>query len=194
MRLGWQWPTLPHRYQCSTIGACGLNCRVRDGAGCTPTALTTNQFLTLTSLCPRASLLALSWLLLAPRNNDVFLTTANYFSLYLLPAASAQKYPHLRIINCQKPSTISTGSLHTLLRFHVLPIKLVVYQRSYFLIGMGYLVLRWASHLDAFSGYPIRRSLLSSAPGGTTDTQALRPSRSSRTRDSSSQIPNAHSG
>jgi hypothetical protein len=191
LRLGWQWPTLPHRYQCSTIGACGLNCRVRDGAGCTPTALTTNQF-ALTHRFVRVLRFLLSLGFLAPRNNDVFLNTTNDFGSY--SAASAQKYPHLRIISCQKPSTISTGSLHTLLRFHVLPIKLVVYQRSYFLKGMGYLVLRWASHLDAFSGYPIRRSLLSSAPGGTTDTQALRPSRSSRTRDSSSQIPNAHSG
>ncbi len=41
-RMGWQRPTLPHRYQCSTIGSCGLNFRVRDGTGCTPTDLATN--------------------------------------------------------------------------------------------------------------------------------------------------------
>ena len=40
---GWQRPTLPHRYQCSTIGARELNCRVRDGAGWTLTALATNN-------------------------------------------------------------------------------------------------------------------------------------------------------
>ena len=60
--------------------------------------------------------------------------------------------------------------------------------------AMGNLILRWASHLDAFSGYPIRRSLLSYATGVTTDTQALRPPRSSRTRGSSSQISIAYSG
>ena len=59
---------------------------------------------------------------------------------------------------------------------------------------MGYLILGGASHLDAFSGYPFRRSLLGYATGVTTDTRALRPSRSSRTRDSFPQIPNAHSG
>ena len=93
-----------------------------------------------------------------------------------------------------KPSTISTGQLHTLLHFHSRPIKLVVSERSYSLEGMGSLILRWASHLDAFSGYPFRRSLLGCAAGATTDTRALRPPRSSRTRGSSSQTPYAHSG
>jgi hypothetical protein len=108
------------------------------------------------------------------------------------------KHLHLRITKprffSKKPSTISTGQLQLLPAFHLPPIKLVVSQRSYSLKEMGYLVLRWASHLDAFSGYPVRRLLLGYAVGTTTDTQELRPSRSSRTRDSSSQIPNAHSG
>jgi hypothetical protein len=34
-------PTLPHRNQCSTIGAEGLNYRVRNGTGCFPNAITT---------------------------------------------------------------------------------------------------------------------------------------------------------
>ncbi len=34
-------------------------------------------------------------------------------------------------ITADKPSTISTGQLHVLLRFHLRPIKLVVSQRSY---------------------------------------------------------------
>ena len=93
-----------------------------------------------------------------------------------------------------KPSTISTGQLQTLLPFHLPPIKLVVSQRSYGLLDLGYLILRQVSHLDAFSGYPFRRSLLGYALGRTTDTRALRPPRSSRTRGSSSQIPYAHSG
>jgi hypothetical protein len=49
---------------------------------------------------------------------------------------------------------------------------------------MGELILERASRLDAFSGYPFRRWLISRAFGKTTDTPELRPSRSSRTRDS----------
>ena len=41
----WRRHTLPHRLQCSTICAHGLNCRVRDGSGCTPAALATNTAL-----------------------------------------------------------------------------------------------------------------------------------------------------
>ena len=40
---GWQRPTLPGGCPPSTIGAGGLNDRVRDGSGCTPTALATNS-------------------------------------------------------------------------------------------------------------------------------------------------------
>src|SRR4029450_4662223 len=56
----------------------------------------------------------------------------------------------------------------------------------------GELVLRGASHLDAFSGYPFRTWLPCSAAGATTGTPEVRPSRSSRTEDSSSQFSSAH--
>ena len=46
---------------------------------------------------------------------------------------------------------ISTGQLNALLRLHLRPIDEVVY-----LGPQGYLVLRGASRLDAFSGYPFR--------------------------------------
>ena len=46
---------------------------------------------------------------------------------------------------------ISTGQLNVLLRLHLRPIDEVV-----FLGPQGYLVLRGASRLDAFSGYPVR--------------------------------------
>jgi len=81
-----------------------------------------------------------------------------------------------------------------LLPVHPRPIQLVVCQRSYSLEEMGNLIWRSVSHLDAFSGYPLRSLLLGHATGVTTDSQALRPPRSSRTRGSASQIPNAHSG
>ena len=51
---------------------------------------------------------------------------------------------------------ISTGLLNALLRLHIPPINLVVSQDPYSLKGMGELILRWASRLDAFSGYPIQ--------------------------------------
>ena len=47
--------------------------------------------------------------------------------------------------------TISTSQLNVLLRLHLWPIDVVVYYGS-----QGYLVLRGASRLDAFSGYPFR--------------------------------------
>ena len=43
-------PTLPHSYLCSTIGAEGLNCRVRNGNGCFPLAKTTGKLYKLKNL------------------------------------------------------------------------------------------------------------------------------------------------
>ena len=91
------------------------------------------------------------------------------------------------------PRPISSSQLHTLLHFHLCPIYLVVFKGSYF-FRMGYLILRGASRLDAFSVYPFRAWLLGHALGRTADTPAARPSRSSRTKDSSSQISYAHAG
>jgi len=47
--------------------------------------------------------------------------------------------------------------------------------------------LRGASRLDAFSGYPVRTWPPGGAAGATTGPPEVRPSRSSRTRDSASQ-------
>ena len=54
------------------------------------------------------------------------------------------------------PRFISIGQLNALLHLHLQPINHIVYVESYYLIGMGYLILGWASHLDAFSVYPFR--------------------------------------
>ena len=59
--------------------------------------------------------------------------------------------------------------------------------------GLGDLILGRASRLYAFSGYHNRTSLPSRAFGKTTGTQEVRPSRSSRTKDSPPQISYAHS-
>ena len=88
------------------------------------------------------------------------------------------------------PRPISNSQLHTLLHFHLCPIYLVVFKGSYF-FRMGYLILRGASRLDAFSVYPFRTWLPCHAAGTATGTPAVRPSRSSRTKDSSLQISSA---
>ena len=54
--------------------------------------------------------------------------------------------------------------------------------------AMGNLILWGASRLDAFSVYPVRTWLPGRAIGMTTGAPEVRPSRSSRTKDSSVQI------
>ena len=91
----------------------------------------------------------------------------------------------------QAERPISTGKLHALLRFHLPPIKVVVFDRPSYAAeaALGDLISGRASCLDAFSNYLFRTSLPSDAPGGTARTQEVRPSRSSRTRDSSLKSP-----
>ena len=91
------------------------------------------------------------------------------------------------------PHPISNSQLHALPHFHLCPIYLVVFKGVYF-FRMGYLILRGASRLDAFSVYPFRTWLPGRRLGSLTDAPAARPSRSSRTKDSSSQISYAHAG
>ena len=92
------------------------------------------------------------------------------------------------------PRPISIAKLHTLLRFHRRPIYLIVSEGSYSLLAMAILFSRGASRLDAFSVYPVRTSLPSCAFGKTTVAPEVRPSRSSRTRDSSCHDSCAHDG
>jgi len=55
-----------------------------------------------------------------------------------------------------RPRPISTARLNTLLCVHLQPINLVVYEGPYLVNPVGDLILRRASRLDAFSGYPDR--------------------------------------
>ncbi len=87
---------------------------------------------------------------------------------------------------------VSTGKLNALPRLHCQPIDLVVYKGPFVLL-QGYLILRQASRLDAFSGYPFRTWLSCYAVGTTTGPPVVRSSRSSRTRNKPSQISCAHS-
>ena len=70
--------------------------------------------------------------------------------------------PDFRLQLWSSPRPISTCQLHTLLYFHLMPIYLILSKGSYLL---GYLILRGASRLDAFSVYPCRTWLLCHGSG-----------------------------
>ena len=75
-----------------------------------------------------------------------------YFSRYRFATRARRSGFHLASTGSnQAYRTISTGQLNALLRLHLRPIDVVVYHGP-----QGYLVLRGASRLDAFSGYPVR--------------------------------------
>ena len=56
----------------------------------------------------------------------------------------------------QASRPISTGKLNALLHLHTRPINVVVYNGPLGDCSQGYLILKEASRLDAFSGYPFR--------------------------------------
>ena len=149
-------PTLPGGYPPSTIGAGGLNFRVRDGNGCDSAAMATGNLAHSSGAAHGRG----------PCETSI--------------ASTGKVVP--------SPRPISTGRLNTLLCVHLRPINVVVYHGPYLVDPVGNLILERASHLDAFSAYPFRRSPTSRALGRTTGTRELRPSRSSRTRDSLPQI------
>ena len=125
----------------------------------------------------------LSFLFLFSLHVPSKLHTRNILSSYFLRLTASRS----------NPRPISNSQLHTLLHFHLCPIYLVVFKGVYS-FRMGYLILRGASRLDAFSVYPFRAWLLGRRLGSLTDAPAARPSRSSRTKDSSSQISCARAG
>ena len=86
------------------------------------------------------------------------------------------------------PRPVSARSLSTLLCLHGWSIYPLLWWGPYPRVVVGDLVWEGVSRLDAFSGYPVRTWLASGAPGGTTGVLEVRPSRSSRTGDSSPQV------
>src|SRR6266508_2900476 len=92
------------------------------------------------------------------------------------------------------PRPISTSRLEPIARLPRLAYQPSVLAGGLTPRGVGDLILKRVSRLDAFSGYLFRTWLTSRAPGGTTGTPEVRPSRSSRTGDSSSQVSCARGG
>src|SRR5918999_2041938 len=150
---------------------------------------------TLPGGCPPSTIGA-SRLNFSVRNGKRCFPAALTAEVVRAPRFRAPSKLHSEHTQCSKsrPRAISTGPLNALPRLHVPPINVVVSHGSYSLKGMGSLISRWASRLDAFSGYPIRTWLISGAVGTTTDTPEVRSLRSSRTRSDSSQASSAHGG
>ena len=165
-------PTLPRPLGRSTIGAVGLNDRVRDGNGCGPYALVASDHL----LTCRQSEVVRSWQ--ASRKTTRMLS--------LQGGAWGVVKPH--------------GRLGPLRSEWVTPRPRAAYRRSGLLRpfrrrkASGAFILGGASHLDAFSGYPHQPSLPGGALGRTAGTRAGRPTRSSRTRVRAPQRSTAHDG
>ena len=133
---------------------------------------------------------------------------ARYAHIFMLSRSNAIMFPirllkvnfHRRLVIhdtssllWSSPRPISDSQLHVLPHFHLCPIYLVVFKGVYF-------TKNGISHLEG--GFTLRCLQRLSLPDlatlpcrwSTTDTPVVRPSRSSRTKDSSSQISYARAG
>ena len=164
-------PYSPTKRIRSTIGAGGLNFCVRNGYRCDPSAIITRKsFFLLFSL------------------SEFFSSSKRFpqnYSMYNL------LQPFLSLV---KPSTYqyqSAQCITTLTHLTYLP---DLPSGVLLPLGMGNLILRFVSRLDAFSAYQFQTQLPSCASGETTGSPAVCPTRSSRTRVSSLQISCACDG
>ena len=118
-----------------------------------------------------------------------------YISLYLQNCTQTfhpNLLPFPTLTFWSSPRPISSSQLHALQHFHPCPINLVVFKGSYSYDGI--------SHLEG--GFTLRCLQRLSRPDmatrpwrwSPTGTPEVSPSRSSRTKDSSSQISYAHAG
>lgn len=173
-------PTLPHAPACSTIGAGRLNFRVRYGTGCFPSAMATGTVSDTGRRSPRGR----GFLSVCPEQHSGREHQQSRARPPLrgggvrgasLSAVWDRSAPRLAAL--PRP-THQPGGLPG-----ALPAR-----------GWGILILKRASRLDAFSGYHFPTWPTSHAPGGTTGTPEVGPSRSSRTEDSPSQDSYARSG
>src|SRR5512138_2510488 len=186
-----RWPTLPRPLGRSTIGAVGLNDRVRDGNGCGPYALIASEFFFFVTDSESATRAERSKRRGRDRSCDA---SPSRCSLNI--ACSAVENCLSMKLRVVKPH----GRLGPLRSEVVAHRPRAAYRRRRLrrpfreLEAPGAFILGTASHLDAFSGYPCRPSLPGGAPGGTAGTRAGRPTRSSRTKVRAPQRSNAHGG
>jgi hypothetical protein len=130
----------------STISAGAFHGRVRNGIGCSRSAITTRSAkrTLFEKLFERRSTKRHR-----QRSCRVPLGAVRWSLLRLTSLLFGVM--GIRNENDQADRTISTGKLQALPLFHTRPINVVVFHGS-----QGILVLRWVSRLDAFSGYPVR--------------------------------------
>ena len=121
LKITGRLPSLPHTRACSTIGAERLNFRVRDGNGWDPLAKVTQN---LPTSAGNAATDVKSFGSLVE-----YLTGATYTQgeLDRVKLCVRNKFYG------QAERAISNGKLNVLLRFHIRPIKLVVFQCSSYL-------------------------------------------------------------
>ncbi len=141
----------------STIGAAVLNFRVRDGTGCFTCAMTTKPRKSpcrLSCYARKRQVAGSVFCLQKARCHSVIVSTN--IAAWCCDAVHCQVW--CMLWSClsitgsnQAYRAISTGQLNALLRLHLRPIDVVVFHGP-----QGDLVLRGASRLDAFSGYPVR--------------------------------------
>ena len=165
-----QRPILPGRHQPGTFGAEKLNFCVRDGNRWDLLAIVTGNCL------------------------DTFRTLkTSYWNAAACAAFFVQSNPtfHSLLDQALDRLVLTTSRITAFTASTYQPCRL---QGVLLACAMGYLFLRGASRLDAFSVYPVRTSLPCYAVGTTTVAPEVRPLRSSRTRSSSSHVSYAHDG
>jgi hypothetical protein len=114
-------PTLPPRYRDSTIGAGGLNFRVRNGTGCSPSAIATETVALGRPVSPFPA---------SPASREIR-EDASPGSL----VRRAGPEPNSEREQKPSPRPISTGRLNTLPCVHLRPIYLVVCEGPYSCYG-----------------------------------------------------------
>ena len=131
-------PIFPGRLQPSIVGRSELNFRVRDGNGWTLALISTN-FVDTSSISliaaqiPRLAHFAVS--LLSITNASLVCDGMPYFLSCTLKTEQCSEC-RWRRLDCllnrrSSPRAISTGQLHTLLRFHLRPINQIVFLGPY---------------------------------------------------------------
>ena len=165
---------LSHVLRRSTIGATGLNGRVRDGIGCFPRAVATRPGEGRGAPLSRYGSLARAVWFLRLFQRQLALPLGASATEQAHKTKAIRTMPEIEISSSQVKSlttdhqntgsfdpastepdqadrAISTGRLNALPRLHLQPIDVVVFHGS-----QGDLISRGASRLDAFSGYPVR--------------------------------------
>ena len=159
---------LSHVLRRSTIAAAALNFRVREGTGCFARAMATRPReypkCRRTLGIPSVGEVSVFWVQKARPHTVEFQVRSAHAEERHAPLRSAFyinvlfKQACFLVRSClsfsrsnQAYRAISTGQLNVSLRLHLRPIDVVVYHGP-----QGDLVLRGASRLDAFSGYPVR--------------------------------------